>query len=47
LRFLVDFMRGDDRGGNWLFLAPTGWASLALALWGVGILFSLKRRKII
>ncbi len=29
LRFLVEFSRGDDRGGFWLHLSPSQWIALA------------------
>lgn len=31
LRFIVEFYRGDDRGGFWLGLSPSQWIALGLA----------------
>lgn len=43
-RFLIEFIRGDDRGAYFLNLSPSQWFSL-LALLGSAVLFVLITRK--
>ncbi len=36
-RFVIEFFRGDDRGGFILSLSPSQWISLAVASWAIWI----------
>ena len=43
-RFIIEFFRGDDRGGFFLSLSPSQWISLAVSAWAIWIF--QRRRKV-
>lgn len=44
LRFMVEFLRGDDRGGAWLGLSPAQTASVIVALAAIFILGIVRKK---
>ena len=44
LRFLVEFLRGDDRGGSWLGLSPAQALSVAAATASIFILIKIRKK---
>jgi phosphatidylglycerol:prolipoprotein diacylglycerol transferase len=44
-RFLVEFLRGDDRGGFWRGMSPSQWLSIAGVAVGLAWFFAVSLRK--
>ena len=44
LRFLVEFLRGDDRGGSWLGFSPAQALSVAAATAAIFILIKIRKK---
>lgn len=43
-RFLIEFIRGDNRGTNILFLSPSQWASIFFIIIGIVFLIYIKKK---
>ena len=44
LRFMVEFLRGDDRGGAWLGLSPAQTVSVIVALAATSIIIKVRKK---
>ena len=44
-RFLLEFLRGDDRGRLFSWLTPSQGLSIVLWLWGAGLIIYLYKKK--
>ena len=46
LRFHIEFLRGDDRGGYLIWLSPSQWVALLSIAIGIGLLMSRHRKQL-
>lgn len=44
-RFLIEFLRGDDRGKLFSWISPSQGLSIVLWLWGIGLIVYLYKKK--
>ena len=44
-RFLIEFIRGDERGGTILSMSPAQFISIAVVMIGIILIFKIKETK--